>query len=136
WTSRVPRALGAALSLSPTGTRLYMTGLQYRRTKGTWTYDLSLYAYGTRTGRLIWSTTYRAPGLVKSWGSYIAVSPNGDRLYVAGAPQRKPNNLDYLTLSYGSRTGKLLWARMYDGPAHNWDIIYSMRLDPSGRRIF
>lgn len=95
------------LVVSPDGSRIYLTGSTDSRvtTLGA-TRDVATVALNADDGSTVWHTTYDSPyrPLKQSgrldFGWYIAISPEGSRLFVAGDTSREESSLDFLTIAY------------------------------------
>ena len=73
-------------------------------------------------------------------GYAVAVSPKGDRLFVAGWSQNDavPSNgsYDFLTVAYSLPSGNVLWAATFDGPKHGIDSAQFIAVSPDSRRLY
>lgn len=68
------------------------------------------------------------------YGQAVAVyqTSGPDAVYVAGGSKTRPHGWDLVLLKY-SIAGKRLWARTYDGAAHERDEAYDLAVDSRGR---
>jgi hypothetical protein len=87
-------------------------------------------------GRVLWSTADR-PG----YGYWIALAPDGSRVFVSGSDQTPTNatlgpDWDYATLAFDAATGQELWMSTYTSPDKGLDVPYGHALSPSGDRIY
>jgi len=71
-----------------------------------------------------WVTRYDGADHLYDHAFGIVTSPDGSRLYVAGASTSTAGALDFLTAAYNSSTGEQVWTARYDGPAHGNDAPY------------
>jgi hypothetical protein len=72
------------------------------------------------TGTRLWSHSFARHGDVTDVAFSVAVDSSNHQVYVTGMAGREYFNNDYATVAY-SRSGKRLWARLYDGPAKGDD---------------
>jgi len=87
-------------------------------------------------GLVLWSTAER-PG----YGYWIALSPDGSRVYISGSDQTPANatlgpDWDYAALALDADTGQELWMSTYASPDKGLDVPYGHALSPSGDRIY
>lgn len=87
-------------------------------------------------GRVLWSTAQR-----RGYGYWIALSPDGSRVYISGSDHTPPNatvgpGWDYATLAFDADTGAELWMSTYTSEHSGIDVPYGHALSPSGDRIF
>jgi DNA-binding beta-propeller fold protein YncE len=118
---------GRGIALSPSGDRLYVTGAQNEGLGGTSTEfrfvsDFVTIAYDTATGAQLWRTAYHGPAVGDDMAEQVAVSPDGQRIYVAGesqAPDRPDGTSggsEATTISYVAATGEQDWVARYRVP--------------------
>lgn len=87
-------------------------------------------------GEVLWDTGQR-PG----YGYWIALSPDGSRVFVTGSDHTPPNatifpGWDYATLALDATTGEEVWKSTYSAPDSGQDVPYGHALSPSGDRIY
>jgi hypothetical protein len=87
-------------------------------------------------GQVLWSTADR-----RGYGYWIALSPDGSRVFVSGSDQTPTNatlgpDWDYATLALDSATGQEVWMSTYTSPDKGLDVPYGHALSPSGDRIY
>src|SRR5262252_9790349 len=104
-----------SVAVRPDGRTVFITGS-------------STVAYNAATGAQLWVN--RTKG-----GGHLAVSPRGDRVFVAGINTGATTGEDYRTVAYGAATGARLWVHRYDG-GRSQDDVYSMAVSPSGGTVF
>src|SRR5262249_28566223 len=68
--------------------------------------------------------------------SSVAVSPDGQRVFVTGVSQGSTSGLDYATAAYNAATGARLWVTRYNGPANGYDTASSVAVSPGGGTVF
>lgn len=85
-------------------------------------------------GTKVWARTYTSPTTAGAAGAEVEVDRWG-RILVAGsiglAPTPSAKGRDFVVLRY-SPSGKRLWVRKYDGPAHKDDYPTDMAVDREG----
>lgn len=128
------------IAVSAEGDRVYVVGQQYREQQpGQFFSDATTIAYDAATGQQLWQATYRVPAANASF-AYVAVSPNGTKVYVAGTDTAggdfgTSNVSRYVTIAYSAATGTQEWAATHDNP-DEYDSVYSLVLDSSGAHVF
>jgi DNA-binding beta-propeller fold protein YncE len=88
----VPYAVG----VSPDGARAYVTGESVAATGYP---DVATLSYDAATGARAWISRYDDELGSQDWGSALAVAPDGEHLFVAGATVGDPG-FEYLTVAY------------------------------------
>src|SRR2546426_11703345 len=118
WTARYDGPghdfdLAEAIVLSPDNKRIYVTG--YSPDNGA-PNDYATIAYDAATGATIWTARYDSGAHWFDNGKYLAISPDGMRLFVTGDSNAdgSDSNYDYLTIAYDAATGEQLWVARYD----------------------
>jgi DNA-binding beta-propeller fold protein YncE len=124
-------AVGSAVS--PDGSRVFETG--------TWDaadgHDMyGTVAFDTVTGKRLWVARYRAAGDANDLAMAIAVSPDGDTVFVTGQSRDRPNLPDYATVAYDATTGAQRWVARFDDANHGWDTPHSLAVSPDGALVF
>jgi WD40 repeat protein len=115
-----------SVGVDPSGARVYVTGTSAG--------SLLTLAYDATTGDTLWKTRRPRSG---ARGSFLAVSPNGSRLYVIGAMQAlEASHLEFVTVAYRTVDGSPTWARDYDGDASGDSQPESVAVSPDGSRVF
>jgi outer membrane protein assembly factor BamB len=118
--------------VSPDGSRVFITGVS--ETTNT-TSGMLTAAYDATTGDELWAVrTDPSPG-DQDIALTLAVSPAGDRLYVAGS--RGPFiPSDLAILAYDAASGSELWEVQYNGPGNYDDGAALARLSPDGGTLY
>lgn len=126
--------LALSVLLSPDNKRVYVTG--YSPGEGTFN-DYATIAYDTATGVAIWTARYDSPGHWFDNGKYLAISPDGSRLFVTGDSNAdgSDSNYDYLTIAYDAATGEQLWTARYDF-AGGQEEVHGIAVSPDGNRVY
>jgi DNA-binding beta-propeller fold protein YncE len=84
------------VGLSPDGSRLFVTGQNWLNYTSTYV----TFAYDTATGDERWMARYDAPGYTLDDPVDLAVSPAGDRVYVAGTSSDLMRPANWATVAY------------------------------------
>jgi hypothetical protein len=79
-------------------------------------------------GNQLW-VQYYDKAAINSIASSLAVSPNGDAVYVTGGSDWK-----YATVAYDAGTGTQLWSQRYNDGSH--DVSRSVAVSPDGSTVF
>ncbi len=101
------RTYTTAITVSPDGARVYVTGVGDSSTalgEGGATI-----AYDARTGKHLWVRRYNSKG---AYLTGLAVSPDGTTLYVTGN-RGLGNRAEFGVIAYAAATGKQRWLRYY-----------------------
>lgn len=123
-----------SLTVSPDGTRVYVTGA-VNGLYGT-SRDYGTLAYDTSTGAPVWTRLYNGPGDSTDYPTSVAVDPDGQTVFVAGYSNGGETASDFATIAYEAETGAQLWLSRYDGPGGGADTERSMALSPDGARLY
>ena len=115
-----------AIAVSLRGGPVFVTGSSSGRESGL---DFATVAYAVGTGATLWTKRYDAADGVDE-ASSVAVSPNGRRVFVAGASEGRKPGLDFSTVAYAATTGTPLWVRRYHGPTERHDIPGAVLVSP------
>ncbi|MHB8718599.1 MAG: PQQ-binding-like beta-propeller repeat protein [Candidatus Dormibacteria bacterium] len=121
---------GWGIAVSPSGDRVYVTGGQNGGLGGTPTdfrfvSDFVTIAYDTTTGAQLWSAGYHGPAVGTDIAEQVAVSGDGQRVYVTGESQAADlaggasGGSDATTIAYVAATGAQDWVSRYHAPASN-----------------
>lgn len=92
--------------------------------------DLSLTKYVGSVKR--WTKTWDSPAHFEDEAEKMALSPDGRAAYITGTSVNASANNDIVVIKRSTKTGKLLWAKTYDGPAHKNDRSIAVGVDDSG----
>jgi WD40 repeat protein len=122
-----------ALAVSPTGGTVFVTGDAFVAHTG---FNYATVAYNAATGAKRWVKLYTGSGL-RSTALSVAVSPNGNRVFVTGGSAgASSNNFDYATVAYTAATGAKLWVKRYNGPGNGFDAAVQVAVSPDGSTVF
>jgi hypothetical protein len=123
---------------SPRGDFMYVTGESIYGGRAVPFIEWVTIAYSMRTGKQAWIARYEGIAGGQNWPVGIAISPRGDRLFVAGRsehPTLSPTQTwDYTVISYSTHKGRELWHRSSRHGTQN--IPVAMALGPRGDRVF
>lgn len=141
WTagrrSRVDDSPQAA-ALSPDGATLYVTGAAYDAFSVAATdARLTTVAYDVATGTELWERTWDRLPDGFDVGKVIAVSPDGRTVVVGGVTTSPERDLDFITLAYDTRRGRLMWTEVEPGLRSNGtDVLNDVAISPDSRTIY
>ena len=91
--------------------------------------DISLTKYAG--GVLQWTKVWDGPGLGIDVGRKMVLSSDGKSVYICGTSTKAAANSDIYVLKRSTKTGKLAWAKKYDGPKHRNDFAVAIGADGS-----
>jgi hypothetical protein len=123
-----------AMTVSPSGAAVYVTGISiFRSDAGERAF--STVAYGTASGKSLWTRRYylpsRNPLKEGNVATSVAVSHDGKRVFVAGRSTKKGLGVGFATVAYAATSGRQLWVRRYQTAKHN-DYAVDMLVSPRG----
>jgi PQQ-like domain len=121
------------VAVSPNGKTAFVTGyaIQAGHT------DLSDYvtiAYNTATGARRWLSRYNDPDNGDDRAYSLAVSRNGDTVFVTGFGEGAAGSYNYATIAYNAATGARRWVARYSGI--DVSAPPSVTVSPDGRTVF
>jgi hypothetical protein len=120
----------AAIGLGPDGAQVYVTGYSFGGPSTV--NDIATVAYDVDRGTQLWVARYDGPAHDTDAGADLAVSPDGETVYVTGASVGLDGSLDVLTIAYDAASGDQAWEARYAGPAADADEGLSIGASPSG----
>jgi hypothetical protein len=85
-------------------------------------------------GTQLWVSRYNGLGNGGDGARSVAVSPDGNTVYVTGYTDVSSLNYDYGTVAYNAATGAQLWASQY-GP-DNGSYAAQVAVSPDGKEVF
>jgi glucose dehydrogenase len=121
-----------ALAISPGANTLFVTG----DSAGGHDLDYATIAYNTTTGKQLWARRYNGPGNGNDIPFAVAVSPDGNTVYITGSSKAAATGGDYATVAYNTTTGTQLWTDRYNGLGNGNDTAYSVAASPATGTIF
>lgn len=116
-------AVAFDLAVAPDGASVYVAGrdLRARTGCGGCAYDILAIAYDAATGAQRWLQRHNGPADQADQGQAVAVSPDGQRVLVAGTLQKDTSpDADMALVAYDAASGALQWAATLDGGAGDW----------------
>jgi DNA-binding beta-propeller fold protein YncE len=128
WSKRYDSAVAhlddvpAAITVSPDGTKLFVTGSSNGGSSGE---DYATIAYDASTGAQLWAVRFNSSFGLDDTAAAIAVSPDGSRVFVTGSSASSTQGRDYATAAYTTSNGALQWVARFSSSHANND-------DPSG----
>lgn len=125
----------SALEVSRDGSLVFVTGSTCASATDLGTCDLTLAAFETASGAAAWDRRVDGPNQDLDAGSDLAVSPDGDVVYVAGLESALATGADASLLAVDVASGDLLWDARYDG-ARGMDSALRMTTSSDGERVF
>jgi DNA-binding beta-propeller fold protein YncE len=126
------------LALSPDGTKVFVTGRSFGQIgEGR---DFATVGYSAIDGHELWVSRYDGPAHGEDESNdeaySIAVSPDGEKVFVTGSSGGIRSDADYATIAYDAANGTELWVQRYNGPANAADFPQALVLSPDGDRVF
>jgi hypothetical protein len=121
-----------SVAVSPDRSTVYVTGYS----QGTISDEYATIAYSTATGARLWVSRYNDPSNYGAEANSVAVSPDGDTVFVTGSDNAGSNGEDYVTVAYNAVTGAQLWVSRYDGAAHGNDYASEVAVSPGGTTVY
>jgi WD40 repeat protein len=123
-------ATAAAISMSPDGSALFVTGRVYTDTNS----DFVTIAYDPTTGVRLWKRRFSSSlGNSRDEVAALGLSPDGSTVFVTGT-SGGPFDTDYTIVAYAADTGRQLWTARYDGG--NRDEAQALSVSPDGSSVF
>jgi DNA-binding beta-propeller fold protein YncE len=123
------------LTVSPDGTKVFVTGQSYGPFPSDPQPDYATVAYSAG-GHRLWLKRYDGPGRGYDDPRGILASPDGRTVYVTGASPGLKNGFDFATVAYGSAVGGLRWVARRDGSGHAFDAAEAMAVTRDGSRLY
>lgn len=101
---------GASIAVSPDGSTLYVAGT-HTIDEATLDLDWATIAYNTANGSVRWSKTYDGPAVDESddRAAAVAVSPDGQLVYVTGHRTLVDGSMEFRTVAYAASNGAPQW---------------------------
>jgi len=121
-----------AMTVSPSRAAVYVTGISvFRSDSGKRAF--STVAYGTASGKSLWTRRYylpsRNPLKEGNVATSVAVSHDGQRVFVTGRSTKEGFGVGFATVAYAATSGRQLWVRRYQTAKHN-DYAVDMLVSP------
>jgi len=134
WDRRGISNIAEDFAMSPDGSRLFLTGWSAPEPVATIT-DYTTAAFDASTGDVLWGRSYAGlGGDDEAWA--LAVSPDGERVYVTGSSVGPDGSTDFATIAYDAATGDQLWLARYNGSATGDDTPEAISTSSDGARVY
>jgi len=107
--------------------------------------DAFAVAYQAGSGALLWATTYDGPASGRDSAEALALSPSGDRAYLAVTAATVKSDSDSLALAVDTDmavvaidlgTGTQLWESMHGTPGYLDEYARGVAVSPDGEQVF
>jgi PQQ-like domain len=121
------------VAVSPVDSTVFVSGASWRASTK---HDFTTIAYDASTGIERWRRRYNGPSDGYDYGEFVAVSPDGSKVFVAGRSWDASTGFDYATVAYDAATGSPLWGRRYSGPGGMRDLPADLAVAPDGARVY
>jgi len=123
-----------ALSVSPGGSRVFVTGQSYPHSGGF--SDYATVAYSS-SGAQLWVRRFHASGTGDNRANSVAVSPGGSTLFVTGTASAAGGQAGITTVAYSASTGARQWVGFFDTPGGcTGDDGRAVGVSPDGSKVF
>jgi hypothetical protein len=135
WTHRVdagPWDLLFDAKVSPDGGTLYVVGSSELASG---VVDMSAAALGTANGARRWTFSARGAGSYNE-GLAAALSPSGDRLYVAGTLSTADEGMDGALIAINTVNASTAWTKLYATPGLEDERLFAVEVSPDGSTAF
>src|SRR5437879_1584347 len=96
----------------------------------------SLHVTAVLPGARLWARRYNGPGNGMDSASKVAVSPDGNSVFVTGESTGISSHGDYATVAYDAHTGAHLWTKRYNGTGNGDDDARAVVVSPDGSKVF
>ena len=117
-----------SVAVSPNGKTVFVTG----RSSSAY----ATIAYNTATGAQLWIKLYKGgPGGSCTFDNAVAVSPDGNTVYVTGQCETATGHYDYATVAYSAATGAQKWVKLYNGSG-TLNYANAVAVSPGGKTVF
>lgn len=123
----------SSVAVSPAGAMVFVTGDSAGKISHS---DIVTVGYSASTGARLWAARYNGPANGNDYDAALAVSQNGNTVFVTGRSQGAGSASDYVTVAYRAATGTRLWVSRYNGPGNGNDGAKSVAVSPSGGVVF
>jgi DNA-binding beta-propeller fold protein YncE len=127
---------GTAIAVSPDGAVVFVSGTSYYGPASSNCSDFATVAYDSVDGSQLWTARYDGTAHWCDSVAGIAVSPDGETLFVTGSARESGTGDDLVTIAYDPADGSELWLAKRDGPFHGNDSSVGLIVDPDGSRVY
>lgn len=132
-----PENVPTALTVSPDGARVFVTGYSQ---DSSFHQSYATVAYDAESGDQLWASRYSGGVSGYDTPSALAVSPDGETVYVTGSSTGDLTGPDLATIAYDVGEGTELWVARYDGnsgdPTNQLDGARDLALNADGTILF
>ncbi len=117
---------------------VYVTGQSHGPGTGAGgtSWDWVTIAYDGASGEQAWLARHDGSANGGDASRALVLSPDGQRLFVAGYAAEDETGRDITTIAYDTGTGDRLWTGQYDGPASRSDEASALAVSPDGSRVY
>lgn len=128
------------IDVNPVTGTVYVTGTSTGGSE-----DYLTVAYDGATGSQAWTARFGGAGNGDDVALDMAVSDNGEHVYVTGAGIREEvggrfarlsTGYDYATVAYDAATGIQSWSAYHQGPADETDAAFAVTVGPNDERVY
>jgi len=126
-----------AISVDPEGRRLFITGStgDLNQFPSPTPPDFITVAYRTGSGLQLWVERYDGTGQDYDESFAVSVTPNGQRVIVAGTSTGTSGLMQYAVIAYRAASGETIWVAR-DGGSTLRRSVAAMTMDRAGTRVF
>jgi DNA-binding beta-propeller fold protein YncE len=117
-----------SVAVSPNGNTVFVTGTKAQD-------DYVTIAYNTATGAQLWIKLYKGSGGLGNTAQAVAVSPDGNTVFVTGEASSAASQDDYVTIAYNAATGAQRWIKLYKGVVAV-NFANALAVSPNGKTVF
>jgi PQQ-like domain len=122
-----------SVGVSPDATMVFVTGTSIGFSSS---YDYATIGYDAATGHQVWAKRYNGEARGSDFASSLAVSPDGDQVFVTGESWGSSSDFDYATIAYDASAGSQLWAKRYNGQGKARDDALAIVASPAAEEVF
>jgi PQQ-like domain len=126
-------SIAAQVAVSPDGKEVFVTGKSMGQGSN---YDYATVAYDAASGTQLWSGRYNGPASNVDAATGLAVSPDGQTVFVTGTSWSATSGEDYVTIAYDAATGAQLWIKSYNGPGNRNDVAGAVAVAPGDDAVY
>jgi outer membrane protein assembly factor BamB len=133
--STVHSSMGQNIAVTPDGSRVIVTATREEVLRS---HGWAVVAYDAQTGQQVWDeSSSEHPFVVRVIGfsPLIAVSPQGDAVYVTGL-MGNANTTPYVTAAYDVQTGAQRWVARWSPQPGGPGLATSIAVAPDGDRLY
>jgi outer membrane protein assembly factor BamB len=117
-----------SIRVSPDGSRVFVAGTRQVTQNSS---DLLVISYDGATGTRLWARHFRGPSDSSDFGGTLAISPDGNRVFVGGTAAPATGGYGDITLAFDAATGTRLWVSRFAGRG-----VADLVLSPDGATVY